>query len=222
MHTVGALVLVAVALSLPSTAHALPFMPDYLDATSLAVRFVETGTDTACVNCEDPDPSNDLTLTLGPFGGGGVGGGGNAVGSISMTGHLLSIRDALLAIEANVRVVSFYGIGSFPEELAAYPLPSVIYGTLYAHILGADAMGWTDGFDFVEDGYWGEIGGAMFKSAGGPSIRYAGEAFAFNGEVHWGEMPYTPEISAVPEPTTLLLLGSGLIGAEWKRRRRHT
>ena len=28
--------------------------------------------------------------------------------------------------------------------------------------------------------------------------------------------PYT-----VPEPTTLLLLGSGLLGAEWKRRRRH-
>lgn len=30
---------------------------------------------------------------------------------------------------------------------------------------------------------------------------------------------YTPA-AAIPEPTTLLLLGSGLIGAEWKRRRR--
>ncbi len=27
--------------------------------------------------------------------------------------------------------------------------------------------------------------------------------------------------ATIPEPTTLLLLGSGLIGAEWKRRQRH-
>lgn len=217
----AALVAFSLPLILPSTAHAIPFEPDYLEAVSVASRFVETGTDTACVNCDDLDPTNDLSLTLGDYTAAGVDGFGYASGFLAMTGFLESIRDADFTIQYDLRVVSFYGVGSLPEELAAYPLPSLTYGTVSGFIQGGNLLS-ADFFDLVEACCDGLIGGAMFQSAFGPSLwtveEIAGNGgVPLNGEVHWQEMPYTP----APEPATLLLFGSGAISAEWERRRRH-
>jgi hypothetical protein len=151
----------------PSVTSALPFIPSDLEATALDARFVETGTNTACVNCEDVDPANDLTLTLGDFSAAGVDGFGYAGAFMTMTGFLESIRDADLTIEYDLRVVSYYGVGSTPEELAAYPLPSVTYGIVSGFILGAN-LGGPD--DFVEDCCGDVIGGAFFLSAFGPTV----------------------------------------------------
>lgn len=66
-------------------------------------------------------------------------------------------------------------------------------------------------FNFNATGDFGLAG----RVNGGPWVTnpsFEAGAFRVNG---------TPAVSAVPEPTSILLLGSGLISAEWKRRRRH-
>ena len=116
MRTVAALFVTGLSLA-PSVAYALPFVPNTLEATSVAGRFVETGTDTACVKCEDLDPTNDLTLTLDNFGAGGYSGFGNANGFMSMTGFLESIRDADLTIHLTSAWSAITALGRFPKRL---------------------------------------------------------------------------------------------------------
>jgi hypothetical protein len=219
-----ALLSAVVLLTLPSIAYALPFVPTFLEATSLESRFVETGTNTTCVNCEDLDSSNDLALTLSGFSADGIDGFGLAGGFVTLTGFLESIRDVNLTIEYDLRVVSYYGGGDTPEELAAYPLPSVVYGTVGGYLLGGNLVNVDD---VLEECCAGLIGSALFQTACCPSIwsladiNDYGGGIPFNGEVHWDEMPYTPEVTAVSEPTTLLLLGGGLIATRMKRLRSH-
>ena len=64
---------VLLALLLPTlwvtNAEAFPFMPDEISITTLHVRFVETGTDTVCLRCDDADASNDFRVTIDGFDG---------------------------------------------------------------------------------------------------------------------------------------------------------
>ncbi len=175
---------------------------------------------TACLNCEDGEPLNDLTLTVALADGGGFGGFSTFfLGFVAFDGNLQAIRDVNLTIEGDIRMVT----QQTNPPTAEYPLPSVSYGTLTGFLLGANLAGGC-GFDFVEDCCFGNVGGVSFKSPIGPSlweIQNTPNGVGFAAEAAWSEAPYTPEVTAVPEPTTLLLLGSGLISAEVKRRRRH-
>jgi PEP-CTERM motif len=213
-----------VLLLTPSVADALPFMPDFIEWTVLETRVTGTGangTNTACVNCQDGDPLNDLTIAVEIVDGGGCCGYfGFGAGFATFAGHLEAIRDVNLTIEADIRMVTQI-INAPPEVIAEYPLPSVSYGTLFGFLLGGNLAG-LEGFDLVEDCCGGTVGGVSIKSPIGPSLwEDAGSGVSFAAEASWSEAPYTPEVTAVPEPTTLLLLGNGLIGAEWKRRRGH-
>ena len=111
-----ALFCVVVLLTLPSVAHALPFVPSHLEASSLEARFVETGTNTACVNCGDLDPTNDLTLTLSGYSAAGVDGFGDAGGFMAMTGFLESIRDADSRLNTTFASSAITALGLLPKR----------------------------------------------------------------------------------------------------------
>ena len=211
-------------MALPSVAHAAPFMPDQFRFDILGVTWDSSGTDTFCWQCADGDPSNDMTGTvnLAP---------GDSIIGEWWGGHIFAITTdfggtattftglyELFAIDVrlnlwDLRTPSEGAPGDWSPN-PEYPLVSVTYGQLYGAVFG-----YPNGFAMS---WGGEINGVYLDAESWPDFLDRLPITDFQPfNVSIGAQPaYTPEIAAVPEPTTLLLLGSGLIGAEWKRRRR--
>ena len=118
-------------LAFGASAEALPYMPDTVEWRVLTTRFKETGTDTACIHCDDADPTNDLTLRVA-FGG-------------EAAEMDLAMRLGSWGYEGDVLIHIRCGPGdpSVPPRAdpnrrlnpSEYPKPSVAYGWLEGWLL---------------------------------------------------------------------------------------
>ena len=214
---------VVLTLALPSVAHAAPFTPDSYRIDILAIAFDSSGADTFCSQCNDADPTNDVTGTLT---GGFLEGNFNFccanIGAFNLdlsgpaTAPFHGVSEQAVV---DVRLTLWDLINpesGFFDPNPEYPLPSVSYGQLsgFVRFSGSpDAI--------YLDCCTGPIIDGVAVGNENLSPRFVDTLPGFSNQ--WVGVyltGYPVEYTPVPEPTTLLLLGGGLIGAEWKRRRR--
>jgi hypothetical protein len=223
-----ALLCAVVLLLTPSIAAALPFTPDHFRIDVLNIAFESSGTNQFCWQCADGDPTNDLVGEFQPISGFEGELTGNIIGvTANFTGTATNFSGLLELLTIDVRV-GLYDLRT-PAEGAPgdwspnpeYPLVSVSYGQWTGAAFSVEAG---TGFLFSCCLSESPINGVSLSGESFPDVLHGLPAGEFQPlRVNVIEQPsYTPEITAVPEPTTLLLLGGGLIGAEWKRRRRRT
>ena len=229
MHrTVVFLTLVLLASSPSQAAPMLPgelFTPDSVLVNVDAPLFAN-GTDTFCWLCSDSDPLNDLQLVLrgrtpGTF---GVAGfptffGADSIGEIVVSGSTAP-SFAGLNVSFSFRVTTTITTKVNPDHSTELlPQPSIAAGVLTGGVIGFRRRE-------LELHYGGRVDGVTFQESSifPFVVPIEGGSKGFTSEIFVDqEVPFTPGAappSVVPEPVSLLLLGSGLAAAAVMRRRR--
>jgi hypothetical protein len=195
----------------------LLFTPDFFTLDVRAV-FNETGTNSFCWQCDDADPLNDFqaVLDVQNLSESWTDFLGWTAGESRMQGTATNYLglDAEFALKVKMTAAG----ASLPESLTS---PSVSFGFIRGRLLGVD-LG--DVTALILECCNGRVGGIQFQQAFFPSDPFIIppgelERRQLNLELHFPEqIEYTP----IPEPMSLLLLGSGLAAAALTRRRSRT
>ena len=211
-----------------SPAHADPMLPGELftpDAVFLNVGapLFANGSNRFCWLCSDSDPGNNLLLVLGrrtpgTFAVQGFPGffGADSLGGIAVNGPAPSF--AGLNVTFSFRVTTAITTKVNPDHSTErLPRPSVAEGVVTGAVIGLPRRE-------LELHYSGRVDGVSFQESSidpfvvpieGGSKSFTAEFFVDQ------EVPFTPgDASVIPEPMSLLLLGSGLAAAAITRRRR--
>lgn len=192
---------------------AVLFPPDSFTLNVRAV-FNDTGTDTFCWQCGDANPLNDFQAVLDFR---DFSEGWDDFWAYAGFLQLHSTATNYLGLEANFSLhVKLTAWGeSLPESLVN---PSVSFGVIPGRVLGVD-----DGNALVLECCDGQVGGVEFRQALWPSDPFIVPPGGLH-KIAAIELifPEQIEYSPVPEPASLILLGSALAAAATRRRRSDT
>jgi hypothetical protein len=224
------IILLFALMSASSPVHADPILPgDLFIPGSIFVDIAKpifgNRTNTLCWRCGDASSLNDLRLLIG--------GGENdlhfrypesfaagSIGSLSVSGPAPNFDGLNVSFTFRVTTTVTTQIHgddrNHPEDL---PQPSVSKGIVMGNVFGVG------GRQLILT-YGGRVGAVTFVESSDPltnpfTVPLGGGSKSFTSEIFVSrdEISYAPAPSVVPEPLSMILLGTGLAAAALKARR---